>query len=409
MYRHLKLIKKTFLYDTTTNLPIPKTESKILKVATQEEKDLTLEIGKFLIAKRAELATKNDCMPYMIASNMALTQMSTIRPLNLDEMKAARIDGFNDAKIHKFGKEFLKIIQEKLSYLPSSSSGGSDGKMEMKRALSQQPMPGVKITPRIEMFWALFEQGKSIQEIAQIRGIAESTASEYVATAIKCGFPIGKRELATKFGVDSKTFEHIRSKIPKGDDNYKMGDIKNLCLPHITWEMLKLVLAYVQVRKHLQLHKIDYEDFDLVKLDEPMPVKEIKKVDSNENLWDDDDDDLDMSIIPEFDAICADAMNEVKLHSVEMTVEKDQPKEIGPVIIDETPSNNVVDLDEEELRRIEEAIIMDDENSEPFRDVYEKIENDKKIETKKPATPSKRILYIDDSEDEDVILPKRRA
>jgi hypothetical protein len=70
--------------------------------------------------------------------------------------------------------------------------------------------------------------------------------------------------------------------------------------------------------------------------------------------------------------------------------------------------NLQTDLEEDEMRRIEESILMDD--SEPFPD---------EIPTKpanippKKVLPPKRILYIDDSDDEDksneIKLPRRAA
>uniref|UniRef100_A0A336LU24 ATP-dependent DNA helicase n=1 Tax=Culicoides sonorensis TaxID=179676 RepID=A0A336LU24_CULSO len=83
---------------------------------------LKQEIIQALLQKRSEIATIRDCMPHMIASNSALYKMADLKPLNLDEFRAAKLDGFNEAKIVAFGPKFLKVIQQKLNYLPSKEN-----------------------------------------------------------------------------------------------------------------------------------------------------------------------------------------------------------------------------------------------------------------------------------------------
>uniref|UniRef100_A0AAG5CT68 ATP-dependent DNA helicase n=1 Tax=Anopheles atroparvus TaxID=41427 RepID=A0AAG5CT68_ANOAO len=135
MFKLLKVIKPPTLYDTSEPSGMRGQLAPRPKGAGLQ--DLTQELVKCLVKKRSELATTFECMPYMIASNAALHQMATRKPLNLAEMKEAQLDGFSDAKLHKFGRQFLICIQQTLNFLPQApgTSGGAAG----SSAPSSQP------------------------------------------------------------------------------------------------------------------------------------------------------------------------------------------------------------------------------------------------------------------------------
>ncbi|XP_058128789.1 bifunctional 3'-5' exonuclease/ATP-dependent helicase WRN-like [Anopheles ziemanni] len=124
MFKMMTVVKPASLYDPT------EPQSSALRGQLPSKgaglQDLTQELVKCLLKKRSELATTFECMPYMIASNAALRQMATRKPLNLKEMKEAQLDGFSDAKLQKFGREFLICIQRMLNFLPPTSSESND-------------------------------------------------------------------------------------------------------------------------------------------------------------------------------------------------------------------------------------------------------------------------------------------
>ncbi|XP_050536750.1 bifunctional 3'-5' exonuclease/ATP-dependent helicase WRN-like isoform X2 [Daktulosphaira vitifoliae] len=61
-----------------------------------------------LVMFRTTLAQQSDCMPYMIASNTMLIDVAKIKPKNVAELK--KIDGFNEAKIERFGPAIIKKV-----------------------------------------------------------------------------------------------------------------------------------------------------------------------------------------------------------------------------------------------------------------------------------------------------------
>lgn len=76
---------------------------------TQSEKsDKHLE--EILLGIRAVLAENSDCMPYLVATNIAIQQMVQKKPVSIKEFKGYVIDGFSIAKIDKFASYFINGV-----------------------------------------------------------------------------------------------------------------------------------------------------------------------------------------------------------------------------------------------------------------------------------------------------------
>lgn len=67
---------------------------------------------------RTELANSANVMPYMVASNHVIEQISRIQPLSMIELCAAKIDGQPEAKILKFGPSLLRCVLKHKNLLP---------------------------------------------------------------------------------------------------------------------------------------------------------------------------------------------------------------------------------------------------------------------------------------------------
>ena len=63
-----------------------------------------------LKAKRMELARAQGVPPYVIFHDSTLVEMMSVHPLNLDEM--ARVSGIGQAKLARYGDEFLKVFED---------------------------------------------------------------------------------------------------------------------------------------------------------------------------------------------------------------------------------------------------------------------------------------------------------
>uniref|UniRef100_A0A182MM52 ATP-dependent DNA helicase n=1 Tax=Anopheles culicifacies TaxID=139723 RepID=A0A182MM52_9DIPT len=273
MFKSLKVIKPACLYEKT-ELPVVRTAKKV---------DLMHELVKSLLIKRAELATRFECMPYMIASNAALHQMATRKPLNLQEMKDAQLDGFSDAKLQKFGREFLICIQQQLSLLPGCS------------ATPQPPTTDAQydqLTATKSTSYTMWRNDrKSIADIATVRNLKESTIVEHLCEAIRVGLPFEQNDL-TRLGVAPDVYAAIVCRLPANfTEPCTLTSIKDRCPPEITFNQVKIVLAW---EKRKRSNAKDNPD-DRVTPDIPNLVPKEPTDTALSDMLSDDDEDLFMS------------------------------------------------------------------------------------------------------------------
>lgn len=104
------------LYDTA----IPNTSTMKQSTLVPNKPATAIELNAALFLCRCKLATQYNIMPYMVASNLALDQLSRWQPLNIDEMSKLHIDGFSVAKIIKFGPAFIMCIIQHKRLLPAN-------------------------------------------------------------------------------------------------------------------------------------------------------------------------------------------------------------------------------------------------------------------------------------------------
>lgn len=79
------------------------------------------ELKRNLMMVRAMIASREGTMPYKIASEPAIDHLVRMKPLNLQELRDAKVDGFSEALLQQFGSEFLKCIQRSKGLLPQKS------------------------------------------------------------------------------------------------------------------------------------------------------------------------------------------------------------------------------------------------------------------------------------------------
>ncbi|XP_019528078.3 bifunctional 3'-5' exonuclease/ATP-dependent helicase WRN [Aedes albopictus] len=391
MFKSIRLVRSQPLFDTETDfqtqskisLPAqskPAGSSRLLEPIAQKQ-DLVQELVKTLLKKRSELATTYECMPYMIASNQALHQMATIRPLNIDEMKRAKLDGFSDIKIQKFGKEFLNCIQQKLHYLPEANQV----KSTPLQVLQKHPLTKTKFSSTHQTSWNLWLEGRSVPDIAKFRNLSEVTITSHLSEAIKHGFSFGWKDLS-RLGIDQRLYDHIKSNLPQSLENCKLTEIKNRCLPHVTFDQIKIVMSLVQVRSHLEALNIPLVDNNAndkapapSKPDIP-PTPEIQEND----LWGDEDDDdfiAAESSFAEIDRICEESKTKATDHN----------KPANSIVIIDDEANDDECFNMGEISALEEAVLSGSDQSV------------EEIPSTKPAfkPKSKGIVYDVDDDDGD--------
>lgn len=121
MYQYLRKKKKKVMLNipagpsTSTNPPNTEETKNKTDVEDDDRYQNELELSdkhleEILLGIRAVLAENSDCMPYLVASNLAIQQMVQKKPVSVKEFKSYIIDGFSVAKIDKFASVFIDGI-----------------------------------------------------------------------------------------------------------------------------------------------------------------------------------------------------------------------------------------------------------------------------------------------------------
>lgn len=257
-------------------------------------------LSKALMACRTALATRFDAMPYMIATNLALQQMAQAQPLNVSDLKAANVDGMSDAKIRQFGADFIACILRDRNFLPSIDDATQNDTTMLSR-LQTNPMADVRCTDAQLRLLPLLrhdDDGLNLQRMASQLNIKETTVIGYLALLIKSGHPIRRRHIERLTQMSAQTWDTISTSLPKDADlllRTALRPLKEALPDFISYDQIKLVLAYVQVRCHLRQAGVAFDDPDAeCSVSQPLPEEppiepvddETEQFDINEMLED---------------------------------------------------------------------------------------------------------------------------
>ena len=135
-----------------------------------------------LRAWRRDEANKRGLAPYMIFSDASLKELSAYLPLQKPDLMA--INGFGTKKIESFGEDVLQIIR--------NFCAGKDmaSRMHLKKGKqvkqnSSRIGDGANSTQQAS--FDLWEQGYSIEQISESRGLGVSTVEGHLAKMVETG------------------------------------------------------------------------------------------------------------------------------------------------------------------------------------------------------------------------------
>jgi ATP-dependent DNA helicase RecQ len=157
---------------------------------TQESKEVVPEeklphdkvLFEQLRTLRAQLAKREKVPPYIIFSDATLVELCTYLPQTIDEIRL--ITGFGERKTAAFGDDFLYAVQQySRENGLKSSIHLKTGKREKKSVVTSKPMA---TETRKESF-DLFQRGKTMEEIAEIRALTVATIANHLAFYVDSG------------------------------------------------------------------------------------------------------------------------------------------------------------------------------------------------------------------------------
>lgn len=131
---------------------------------------------------RDSICAKTDLPIYIVAGSSTVLEMSTYLPQTLTELR--KISGFGDAKVEKYGQEFLDII------IHYSRERGLTSLINEKKPKRERKQPGnekkAKIDTKAESF-RLYKEGLSVSDIATQRNLTVTTIEGHLAYYVQQG------------------------------------------------------------------------------------------------------------------------------------------------------------------------------------------------------------------------------
>ena len=164
---------------TTASIDTKKERKKRTTTATVQVAEDTAhpDLYQLLQKWRTEKAAELELLPYRIFANRTL--FGLVESLPTTEKTLKRVKGIGPAKFEEFGEAILEIIR--------GYCAGKDIPTDLLVNLKAEPKKKEPKPKSSTVSLALFEEGKSIAEIAAERGLVTGTIESHLTEYIKSG------------------------------------------------------------------------------------------------------------------------------------------------------------------------------------------------------------------------------
>lgn len=140
------------------------------------------ELYRELKRLRDSICQERDVPIYYVAGSHTLNEMCNYLPL--DKTSLRKINGFGDAKVEKYGQQFLDIIIE---YCKENNMESLMHEIPEKNGKRQRYGRPIRKGDTYSESFRLFAEGKSIPEIATARNLAVSTIEGHLTRFVRSG------------------------------------------------------------------------------------------------------------------------------------------------------------------------------------------------------------------------------
>jgi ATP-dependent DNA helicase RecQ len=180
---------------------------------------------------RKQIATQAQVAPYIIFADKPLLEMATYFPQTKEQF--LQINGVGQEKLKQYGDIFLTWIK---AYCKEKNikPHNYDSQTIKPKSNKNKTSSNATLIKTIE----LFRENKSIEEIAQIRGLSPITVSKHIATLIEKGENIDIYSLIPK-----EKFAIIQAAINDLDTQF-LSPIKNQVGEDYSWDEIRFVVAF---------------------------------------------------------------------------------------------------------------------------------------------------------------------
>jgi hypothetical protein len=175
---------------------------------------------------------------YIVAGSSTIDEMSNYLPQTPEQLK--KITGFGDAKVAKYGKQFLDVI---VQYCSEHNLETSIEEKEIKRTKKSDKEPKVpKVDTKLVSF-NLYKEGKTVSEICTIRNFAPQTIEGHLAHYVSLG------EIKIEELVSREKIVIIEPALADFENGTSLTVIKEKLGNDASFGEIKLVLAWKEFEK----------------------------------------------------------------------------------------------------------------------------------------------------------------
>lgn len=157
-----------------------------LKETAKETTAIPMEANLLqeLKERRRQLAQKENVPAYIIFSDATLQELATYLPLKTSDL--SKISGFGEVKIKRYGEAFLEVVTAfaRKHGIPSRINKANTRRRQTstKKTISERHTVDTK-----KESLRLFQEGKSVDEIAAVRNLQSSTIFSHLAFYVEKG------------------------------------------------------------------------------------------------------------------------------------------------------------------------------------------------------------------------------
>lgn len=185
------------------------------------------DLFRSLRTLRKKIADDHKVPPYIIFSDKTLQEMCRELPVTLQDMR--RIPGVGDAKLERYGADFIREIKRH-QLVTSASAAGPAG----------APSKMAKKGETVDETYRLFKKGVSLPEIAKQRNLSPSTIISHIERLIHDG-----REIDIDLLVEQGKRKEIE-KIFTSTGQWALNPVIEHFKGAVSYEEAKLVRAWMQ-------------------------------------------------------------------------------------------------------------------------------------------------------------------
>jgi ribonuclease D len=208
-----------------------------LKERLSDEEIQHIELYRTLRKLTDALMYRDDVPSYIVANSKTLIELCKALPFSEDDL--LQVKGFGQAKVEKYGKDFLDVINAYCTKNNLASQMELYKQSHVKRERKADTDTAGKTTnPTREVSLTLWKELKSLAEVAKARNLAESTIAGHLAQCVAQG-SLDVFELTTREVLDK-----VLQAIPESMESMGLSAVKEKLGDEISYHELKWALAW---------------------------------------------------------------------------------------------------------------------------------------------------------------------